>query len=249
MSQPVLEPKKNPPVAAAAAGGSGGDMFNRDPRVEALMRMVANREDNQTAICSRFSTVRAQGPKGIDVETTNTIVVKNLNARLTFAEFVSEFIEKQGSLDSKLFDELLKEFQETQGAAQSLEYQQLTMDQRGLYIEAIRVTKEEFLTAFSEINADLTQALLPDIGLESATLPNIREAHLSFAAMPTTIEEADRCFHNFCTDSKFSELLQGSSLQEQFRAFKVARAAYGIPETEQTTTVIAEYAKMFGLAA
>jgi hypothetical protein len=249
MSQAVLEPKKAPPVAAAAAGGSGGDMFNRDPRVEALMRMVANREDNQTPICSRFSTVRAQGPKGIDVETTNTIFTKNFNARLTFAEFVSEFIEKQGSLDSKLFDELLKEFQETQGVVQSLEYQQLTIDQRQLYIEAIRVVKDEFLAAFSEINADLAKVTLPDNSLENATFPNVRETHLSFAAMVTTIEEVDKCFHNFCSDSKFSDILRGSSLEEQFRAFKVARAACGIEETEQTATVIDGYAKMFGLAA
>jgi hypothetical protein len=128
-------------------------------------------------------------------------------------------------------------------------YDLLDPAQQAHFIEAIGAAKDEYLLAFSESNADLVKDTAPDSNFDAITLPNLRATHLSFAAIPVTIEEVDQCFDSFIKDPKFAEIVGNQSLEEQFRAFKVARASCGVEETEASHAAIAAFSQELGLSA
>jgi hypothetical protein len=218
-----------------AGGAGGGDMFD-DPRIDALIKLVKERPDNNDPIHCREAKVVAQTARLTDVEETVDISTKKSFARLAFAEYVSQMLGRGESLEKSTFEYLLNEFQAS-GASDDPTYARLPEDAKAAFIQAIRDAEGEFLLAYSSMT------------VEALAVPsNSRATIQAFTAMPETIDEVNSCFDSFIRDEKFADSLQGYSRKEQFLAFKIARRAAGVVESPATQQAIDLYSEEFGLA-
>ena len=210
-----------------------------DSRLKAFISESVKLPDAGEVIAERPANIEAIGPKGIPVTRHAKFVITTSHARVDFGDFVAQALRPDEALSSEAFQFLRDEYSHYQQA--NPDFNSLNDAQREKYMRSIDEARDTLLDAFSPANT----ALASDSGAQISK----RQIRDALTDMPETLEQVDSCFHEFCEDATMKSILVGSDVAQQFKAFRVARVAAGVTETEATRKALDEYAHEFGLAS